>query len=79
MKYPGDISGEAYAAMEEGYDQGRAEGTKELDDLRALLGDALRLLRSARCELADPGVRRTWGQRRRRWMDAVLARGVEDG
>ena len=24
MKYPGDISGEAYEAMEEGYEQGRA-------------------------------------------------------
>ena len=26
MKYPGNISGEAYAAMEEGYDQGYEKG-----------------------------------------------------
>jgi hypothetical protein len=29
MKYPGDISPEAYAAMEEGYEQGRADGVAE--------------------------------------------------
>lgn len=29
MKYPGDISGEAYAAMEDGYEQGRQSVREE--------------------------------------------------
>ena len=35
MKYPAGISGEEYAAMEEGYEQGRASGLAEGDALRA--------------------------------------------
>lgn len=41
-----------------------------------LLREAVALLRDARCRLIDPGVRRTWGARRRRVLDAVL--NVED-
>jgi hypothetical protein len=37
MRYPGNISGEEYAAMEEGYEQGRAEANRGLDT-RALRG-----------------------------------------
>jgi hypothetical protein len=37
VKYPAGISGEEYAAMEEGYEQGRAAGLAERDALRERL------------------------------------------
>jgi len=144
VKYPAGISGEEYAAMEEGYEQGRAEvrqrvravlvdigtgvksftyvqewwtvkdrlfaaldgsasgpaedcravgfsgegrciepavagglcaehSTRERDRLRALLEEAYDLVDGARYHTADPGLSRSWGQRRRRFRDAVLA------
>jgi hypothetical protein len=45
----------------------------------ALLREALDLLRIARCEHADPGLRRSWGQRRRRWMDKAISVTSPDG
>jgi len=41
MKYPGDISGEEYAAMEEGYEQGVAEGRAERARIRAEAAEAV--------------------------------------
>jgi hypothetical protein len=36
MKYPGDISPEAYAAMEEGYEQGRAAAEAEANRVKGV-------------------------------------------
>lgn len=38
----------------------------------ALLDSALDLLRDSRYHGADPGLARTYGQRRRRLMDAII-------
>lgn len=48
-----------------------AERNRHADEL---LDDAYDLLDDATCKLLDPSHRRGWGQRRRRFKDAVLAR-----
>jgi hypothetical protein len=44
------------------------DGTLTANDLR----QAIDLLRDARCGLLDPGIRRSWGQRRRHLLDRLL-------
>jgi hypothetical protein len=51
----------------------------EMAERDALLAQAMELLRSARYGNADPGLNRSWAQRRRRWTDAVLDRAIDEG
>jgi hypothetical protein len=64
MKYPADISPEEYAAMEEGYEQGRAsvdadqtmfwDVLRERDDYRARVATVVQRIESEASWVSDP-------------------------
>lgn len=45
-------------------------------EYRKALAEAYALLQDARPEYVDPALRRSWGRKRRQWMDRMIGWGV---